>query len=311
MQLFSKLRLSLFIGLSSYWLVALPVIASPYRPGAGFNPPGISAISTAALAIGGAVLGGLLLNVMPCVFPILSLKALALAKSTESEAHARAEAVSYTAGVVLVCTALGALLLALRAGGSAAGWAFQLQNPRVIGTLILLMVGVALNLSGLFELPTPRFAGESGRAGAFATGALAAFVATPCSGPFMGAALGAALVLPTAAALLIFMGLGLGISLPFLLLGFVPALRSRLPRPGAWMGSLRRILAIPMWLTALALLWVLGRQTGVDGMALALGTVLLLALGLWFAGRQQSAGRNGTGVAAIAFVLACAGALTI
>ena len=252
-----------------------------------------------------------MLNVMPCVFPILSLKALALAKSGGSEAHARAEAIAYTAGVVVVCVVLGALLLVLRAGGSAAGWAFQLQEPRVIATLVLLTAGIALNLSGLFELPTPRFAGEGGRAGAFATGALAAFVATPCSGPFMGAALGAALFLPMAAGLLVFMGLGLGISLPFLLIGFVPPLRSRLPKPGAWMGTLRRILSLPVWLTAIALLWVLGRQTSVDGMTLALGMVLLFALGLWLAGRQQSAGRGGTGVAATAFILAFAGILTI
>ena len=309
MKLCSRGHLALLVGLCGGWLMASPVLASPYEFVAGAR--GGSDVSAAALAFGGAILGGLVLNVMPCVFPILSLKALALAKSGGSEAHARAETIAYTAGVVVVCVALGALLLVLRAGGSAAGWAFQLQEPRVIATLILLTAGIALNLSGLFELPTPRFAGEGGRAGAFATGALAAFVATPCSGPFMGAALGAALFLPMAAGLLVFMGLGLGISLPFLLIGFVPALRSRLPRPGAWMGTLRRILALPVWLTAIALLWVLGRQTGVDGMTLALGMVLLLALGLWLAGRQQSAGHGGTRVAAIAFILAFAGILTI
>jgi thiol:disulfide interchange protein len=153
----------------------------------------------------------------------------------------------------LFASSSGGGLLALRAGGSAAGWAFQLQDARVIGALLLLMTGIALNLSGLFELPTPRFVGGNGGAGAFATGALAAFVATPCSGPFMGAALGAALVLPTAAALLVFVGLGLGIAIPFLVIGFVPSVRRRLPRPGAWMGTLRLILAMPMWLTAIAL----------------------------------------------------------
>lgn len=259
---------------------------------------------SSVLAFFGAVLGGLLLNVMPCVFPILSLKALGLARSGESEAHARSEAVAYTAGVVLVCTALGALLLALRSGGSSVGWAFQLQDSCVIGVLLLLMVGIALNLSGLFELATPRFAGESGRAGAFVTGALAAFVATPCSGPFMGAALGAALVLPTAAALLVFVGLGLGIAIPFLVIGFVPSVRRRLPRPGAWMGTLRLILAVPMWLTAIALAWVLGRQTGVDGMTLGLAAVLLLAIGLWVAGLRQSVGQSGMLPASVALALA-------
>ena len=246
--------------------------------------------STALVAFAGAVLGGLLLNIMPCVFPILSLKALSLAKANGTVGAARREALAYTAGVVVVCLALGGTLLALRAAGSSAGWAFQLQDPRVIGVLLLLVLGIALNLAGLFELPTPRFAGRAGTGGAFATGALAAFVATPCTGPFMGAALGAALVLPTAAALLVFAGLGLGIALPFLLIGFVPAWRRRLPKPGAWMARLRRILSIPMLLTALALAWVLGRQAGVDAMTLGLGAALLAALGLWWTGRRQVAG---------------------
>ena len=288
-------------------LVARPGTVAAAKGGGGEE----AGWRTAALAFAGAVLGGLLLNVMPCVFPILSLKALGLARSGESEAHARAEAVAYSGGVVAVCLALGGVLLALRAGGSAAGWAFQLQDPRVIGVLLLLTAGIALNLSGLFELPVPRFAGESGRAGAFATGALAAFVATPCSGPFMGAALGAALVLPAAAALLVFAGLGLGIALPFLAIGFVPALRRRLPRPGAWMATFRRVLAVPMWLTALALAWVLGRQAGVDGMTLALGAVLLLALGLWIAGRRQAAGRGIALPASLALVAAVAVVLAI
>ncbi|WP_408642014.1 protein-disulfide reductase DsbD family protein [Sphingomonas radiodurans] len=246
----------------------------------------------AALAFAGAVVGGLLLNIMPCVFPILSLKALSLAKSGGNEGAARREALAYTAGVVLVCVALGGILLGLRAGGATVGWAFQLQDPRVIGVLLLLTAGIALNLAGLFELPTPAFASRSGTSGAFATGALAAFVATPCTGPFMGAALGAALVLPPAAAMLVFAGLGLGIALPFLLIGFVPALRRRLPRPGAWMARLRRILSVPMFLTALALTWVLGRQAGVDGMTLGLAATLLAGFGLWWTGRRQETGRE-------------------
>jgi DsbC/DsbD-like thiol-disulfide interchange protein/cytochrome c biogenesis protein CcdA len=175
-------------------------LALTARPGTVAAPGGEGMLATALVAFAGAVLGGLLLNVMPCVFPILSLKALGLARSGESAAHARHEALAYTAGVLLVCVGLGAGLLALRAAGSSAGWAFQLQDPRVIGALLLLVTAVALNLAGLFELPTPQFAAKSGAAGAFATGALAAFVATPCTGPFMGAALGAALVLPAAAA---------------------------------------------------------------------------------------------------------------
>ena len=206
------------------------------------------------LALGGALLGGLILNVMPCVFPILSLKALGLARSGGSEHAARSEALAYAAGVLAVCLALGGILLALRAGGSQAGWAFQLQNPRVILFLLLLTVGIAFNLAGLFELPTiaagGSLAARGGVAGAFWTGALAAFVATPCSGPFMAGAIGAALALSTPAALAVFAGLGIGLGLPFLLIGFLPALRRRLPKPGAWMDRLRCILSVPMFLTA-------------------------------------------------------------
>jgi len=247
------------------------------------------------LALLSALVGGLILNVMPCVFPILSLKALSLARAGETESGARREALAYTAGVILVCVALGGLLLVLRAGGSAAGWAFQLQDPRIILALLLLVTAIALNLAGLFHLPA--FAGgddlarQGGTRGAFFTGALAAFVATPCTGPFLGFALGAALILPAWAALAVFAGLGVGLALPFLALGFIPALRRLLPKPGAWMARFQRILAAPMFLTALGLAWVLGRQTGVDGMTLGLGAVLLLGIALWWLGRRQSSGR--------------------
>lgn len=263
--------------------------------------------TTAAWAFALAVLGGLILNVMPCVFPILSLKALALAKSGESEAHARGEALAYTAGVVAVCVALGGLLLGLRAGGATVGWAFQLTDARVIVVLLLLALGIALNLAGLFEVPAPDVANRmaaDGKGGAFATGALAAFIATPCTGPFMGAALGAALLLPTAAALLVFAGLGLGVALPFLLLGFVPALRRRLPKPGAWMDTFRKILSIPMFVTAVALAWLLGRLAGVDAMALALLVATGFGVALWLAGRRQARGLGFGWVAAMLLVVA-------
>jgi thiol:disulfide interchange protein len=245
------------------------------------------------VALGGAILGGLLLNVMPCVFPILSLKALSLARSGKSEADARGEAIAYTAGVIAICLALGATLLGLRAAGQTAGWAFQLQDVRVILILLVLVGAIAFNLAGLFELPAitggDALASKGGKAGAFWTGALAAFVATPCSGPFMGVALGAALVLPAAAALAIFAGLGFGLALPFLLLGFIPALRNRLPKPGAWMDRLRRILSVPMFFTALGLAWIAGRQAGVEGMTYALAAALIFTLGLWWVGRRQHA----------------------
>lgn len=251
-----------------------------------------------ALVLLGAVLGGLILNIMPCVFPILSLKALALARGNVDAGKARAEALAYTAGVVLVVTALGGVVLALRAAGSQVGWAFQLQDPRVIAFLALLVTAIALNLAGLFEitLTTGNLgqdkAREGGVSGSFFTGALAAFVATPCTGPFMAGALGAALVLPTIQALSVFAGLGFGLALPFLLIGFVPALRKRLPKPGAWMVRLRAILSVPMFLTALALLWVLGQQAGVDGMAMGLAGTLLFGLLLWWLGARQHGGKS-------------------
>jgi len=283
---------------------AVPGAVPPVRQADGW--------AAAVAAFAGAVLGGLILNVMPCVFPILSIKALSLARGGESAGAARREALAYTAGVVGVCVALGAVILGLRAGGSAVGWAFQLQDPRVVLLLLVLCVGITLNLLGVFELPTPRFAGSSGTGSAFATGALAAFVATPCSGPFMGAALGAALVLPAAGALAVFAGLGLGLAVPFLLIGFVPGLRRRLPRPGAWMVTFRRILAVPMAVTAAALVWLLDRQAGTTGLGIAIAVVAVAAALLWAGGRRQASGRGFGGAAAGALAVASlAGAATL
>ena len=278
-------------------------------PGAGADASAQGA-STILAALAGAILGGLLLNVMPCVFPILSLKALSLAKAGGDEAGVRKEALAYTAGAVAICLALGGAVLALRAGGNSAGWAFQLQDPRVILLLLLLMTAIALNLAGLFELPSLGIGGGlasgGGTSGAFWTGALAAFVATPCTGPFMAAALGAALLLPLPAALAVFAGLGFGLALPFLILGFVPATRRFLPKPGAWMNRLRHILSVPMFLTALGLAWILGRQSGVDGMAIGLAAALLLGLTLWWMGRRQGDGRGWLRLAPAAAAMAAA-----
>ncbi len=273
----------------------VPPAGTPVATGGEDSPDSDATFSNVLLALLGALVGGLILNIMPCVFPILSLKALSLVRAGETEGAARTEALAYAAGVILTCLALGGLLLALRAGGAVAGWAFQLQDPRVILFLLLLITAIALNLAGLFHLPAltggDGLARSGGARGAFFTGALAAFVATPCTGPFLGFALGAAMILPTLAALAIFAGLGLGLALPFLLLGFVPALRRRLPKPGEWMRTFQRILAIPMFATALGLAWILGRQAGVDGMALGLGAAILLGLGLWWLGLRQGRGR--------------------
>ena len=263
--------------------------------------------SAILLALGGAILGGLILNIMPCVFPILSLKALSLAKaggdaSPELERSARRDALGYTLGAMLVCVALGGAILALRAAGSSVGWAFQLQDPRVIVALLVLVTAIAFNFAGLFELPT--VGGGLASTNSVATGALAAFIATPCTGPFMGAALGAALVLPTAAALAVFAGLGFGLALPFLLLGFVPALRRALPKPGAWMATMRRVLSVPMFLTALGLVWLLGRQAGSDAVTVGLLGVLGAALAFWWVGLRQAKGLSGLAVGALVAVVA-------
>jgi len=228
------------------------------------------------LLAGGALLGGLLLNLMPCVFPILSLKALTLARAGESGGQARREGLAYSAGTILACLALGAAMLALRAAGEQIGWAFQLQQPGVVVALLVLAVAITANLAGLYQLPSVSITRAGGKSSAFATGLLAAFVATPCTGPFMAAALGAALILPPAQALVLFAALGLGLAVPFLLLGFLPALRGRLPEPGAWMERFRKIMAIPMGLTALALVWLAARLGG-QGFALV---ALILAFGL-------------------------------
>ncbi|HYM85848.1 MAG TPA: protein-disulfide reductase DsbD [Pseudoxanthomonas sp.] len=235
-----------------------------------------------------ALLGGLVLNLMPCVLPVLSLKALSLAESGRDGGRARASALWYTAGVLLSFIALGAIALGLRAAGQALGWGFQLQQPLVIGALIYLMFAVGLSLSGVFALGH-RFAGagheltgRSGPVGDFFTGVLAVVIASPCTAPFMGAALAFAFTASTPVALLVFAFLGLGLALPFLLIGFVPGLAPRLPKPGAWMETLKHFLAFPMYLTAVWLLWVLGKQRGVDAIGLALVGLVLLALGLWW-----------------------------
>ena len=256
------------------------------------NPRGTSSLLV-ALAL--ALTGGLILNLMPCVLPILSLKALSLAESGREGGDARRRALWYTAGVLVSFVAVGALAIALRAAGQALGWGFQLQQPWVVGLLAYVMFAVGLSLSGVFAIGH-RLAGTGhglasrrGPVGDFFTGVLAVVVASPCTAPFMGVALAYAFTAPTLLALLVFAVLGLGLALPFLLIGFVPALASRLPRPGAWMDTLKQVLAFPMYLTAVWLLWVLGKQRGIDAVGLALVGLVLLALGLWWFQRARFA----------------------
>ena len=276
------------------------------------KPAPISAFTLLA-ALGGALLGGLILNIMPCVFPVIGLKALSLAKANIDERAARRDALAYTGGVVLTCLALGGIMLGLRAAGQAVGWAFQLQQPAVILILLALMVAITANLVGLFELGTisagDTLTHKGGISGSFWTGALAAFVATPCTGPFMAAALGAALVLPVVAALLIFAGLGLGLASPFLAIGFIPAIRTRLPKPGAWMSRVRMIMAVPMGLTALALLWLLWREGGTSALVGGIMVASALITAMELIGRRQREGKAaGWLVPAMALAIVALGA---
>ena len=259
-----------------------------------------------------SVLGGLLLNLMPCVFPILGLKALSLAKMGGDEAAARRDALSYSAGVILSVLALGAVMLALRAGGEQVGWAFQLQEPRIVLALLLLVAAITANLAGLFEINVAVTEGSGGgRFGSFGTGVLAAIVATPCTGPFMAAALGAALLLPTAQALLLFAGLGFGLALPYLAITYIPALRNRMPKAGTWLNTFRKVMAIPMALTALALLWLLWRLSDQYGLMIGLGALILLGGALLFAGKMQLGGKSAKMAMAAALGVTIAGIILL
>ncbi|MCD9027126.1 thioredoxin family protein [Luteimonas sp. BDR2-5] len=261
-------------------------------------------------ALGLALLGGLVLNLMPCVLPILSLKVLGLAQSGGSRASARRHALWYTAGVLVAFAAIGLLVVALRAAGQALGWGFQLQQPWFVAALVYLMFAVGLSLSGVFTLGGrvgnlgQSLAARSGPAGDFFTGVLACVVASPCIAPFMGGALAFAFTASAPLALAVFLMLGLGLALPFLLIGLVPALADRLPKPGAWMETLKQLLAFPMYLTALWLAWVLGRQRGVDAMALLLAGLTVFALALWWFERRRWTGAATARGLALALVVA-------
>ena len=257
-----------------------------------------------------ALAGGLILNLMPCVFPILAMKAASLAASAHQAREARRDGLLFGLGVLAAFLALAVVLLALRAGGQAVGWGFQLQSRPVIAGLSLLMLGVALNLSGVFHVGaglqaagTGPLARLPGGTGAFFTGVLAVVVAAPCTAPFMAAALGAALVAPWPAALTLFLMLGLGLALPYVAISVSPGLLRRFPRPGPWMERLKALLAFPMYGAALWLAWVFARQAGMDALGLLMSGGLFLALGLWLAGINQSRRAEG-GVAVVSAVAA-------
>jgi len=239
------------------------------------------------VALLGAFIGGLILNLMPCVLPVLAIKLLGFAQHSRQHRAHRIAGMAYTAGVVLSFLALGAGVLALRAAGEQLGWGFQLQSPWVVSVLAALFMLIALNLFGLFEfgqmLPSrlASFQYKHPVLDALLSGALAVAVASPCTAPFMGASLGVAMTLPTWQALTIFVAMGFGLAAPYLLASFAPAVARLLPHPGPWMVTLRQLLAFPMLATVVWLLWVLGQQTSLDTAMLALGGLLLLAAFVW------------------------------
>ena len=253
-----------------------------------------------------AILGGLILNLMPCVFPVLSIKAIGLVEQAKRHpAAVRAKGLVFAGGVISSMLALAAVLLALRAGGEQIGWGFQLQSPVFVTSMIYLLLGVGLNLSGVFEIGGGLAGvgdlltrGVSYRA-SFFTGVLTTLVATPCTAPFMAAAVGAALTQSPVVALLIFVALGFGLALPYLLLSFAPWLRRMLPKPGAWMDTLKQVFAFPMYASAAWLLWVLAQQTSSAGLGAALAGALLIAFAAWAYQKSKASSRIGR-VAALA-----------
>lgn len=255
--------------------------------------PAAAAVATPApaisfwLALLGALLGGMMLNLMPCVFPVLAIKVMSFARHADDRRGHRISGLAYSAGVVLSFLALGALMLALRSAGEQLGWGFQLQSPAVVAALALLFTVMGLNLGGLFEfgqfLPSAlsTLEAKNPAVNAFLSGMLAVAVASPCTAPFMGASLGLALALPALQALLIFVCIGAGMALPYLAASLTPAAAKLLPRPGAWMDTFRRAMAFPMFATVVWLVWVLGQQSGIDGAGALLALLVVVSAVLW------------------------------
>jgi len=242
------------------------------------------------LAVLGALVGGFLLNLMPCVFPVLAIKVIGFAQADTSQAQHRAAGMAYTVGVVLSFMLLGGLMLGLRAAGEQLGWGFQLQSPPVVAGLALLFTLLGLNLAGVFEfgqmLPSSLATLQSRHptVNAGLSGVLAVAVASPCTAPFMGASLGLAIALPVWQALMVFAAMGVGMALPYLVASWWPGIARALPRPGAWMATFRQAMAFPMFATVIWLLWVLGQQTGIDGASSLLAGLLTVAWLVWALG---------------------------
>ena len=295
---------------------ALSIQAEPGAvPAASFAPTVSSAGIGLPLALVFAFLGGLILNLMPCVLPVLAMKAFAVASASHGHPReARREGFAYGAGAILSFLALGAAVVLLRAGGQAVGWGFQLQEPIVVAGFALLMFAVGLNLSGVYELSSGVTAGDAltrkgGATGAFFTGILAVAVAAPCTAPFMAAALGFAITQPALESLLIFLALGLGFAAPFIAIGLSPALLRLIPKPGPWMLAFKQVLAFPMYAAAVWLVWVLALQAGAGGVLATLAAMVLFAFAAWVWGASRNASVRWRGVANICAVLAFIAAL--
>lgn len=263
-----------------------------------------------------ALIGGLILNLMPCVLPILAMKALSVASKAGADGREAArEGFAYGAGAVLSFAALGMAVVLLRASGSAVGWGFQLQEPAAVGAFALLIFAVGLNLSGVFELAGGIDAGDAltrrgGALGAFFTGVLAVAVAAPCTAPFMAAALGFALTQSALSALAIFLALGIGFAAPFVAIGLSPALLRLLPKPGAWMLRFKQLLAFPMYGAAAWLVWVLAQESGPQGLVFALAGMLALAFAAWAWDSSRNAKARWRTIGAVVALLALLGALS-
>lgn len=242
---------------------------------------------TLVAALFGALLGGLVLNLMPCVFPILAIKVTGFARHADDVRAHRIAGIAYSAGVVLSFTLLGAALLALRAAGEQLGWGFQLQSPGVVAALAALFTLIALNLAGVFEftsiVPSGLASLEAKHpvVNAFLSGVLAVAIASPCTAPFMGASIGFAIGVPAHEALLVFVALGVGMALPYAVIAWAPAIGRVLPRPGAWMDVFRRFMAFPMFATVAWLVWVIGQQSGIDGAGALLALLVAMSMLVW------------------------------
>jgi thiol:disulfide interchange protein/DsbC/DsbD-like thiol-disulfide interchange protein len=261
--------------------------------------PGAGGLAGLGIAVLFALIGGLILNLMPCVFPVLSMKAATLAQSAHAPAEARRDGLCFAAGTLATFLVLAIVLIVSKAAGQAVGWGFQLQSPAVTAFLSLLTLAIALNLSGVFEAGLSLqgvgsdWQAKPGALGAFLTGVLAVVVGAPCTAPFMASALGYALTAGPVQIIVVFLALGLGLALPFLALSLSPALLSRFPKPGAWMETLRRLLAFPMYATAAFMAWVFAQQAGDMALGLLMGSAVTLGLTLHLWGRVQHHGAHG------------------